>query len=444
MTLDQVPFNLIEILVSVTLISSGVIAIVFATLGWKALFWPLLAALVVRVVVALAHRFFFIIPEGKADAVRFERTAWEWAQSGCGNMGDHLNLGASYVHSWIVGNVYACTDRAPFVFQTINVILGVLTVLLIARIAERLWDRHSGSRAAWVAAFFPMLIVYSAVQLREVWFTTFMLLGALFLVNWVQRGSVFYLLVAGASFFITAIFHGGAVFGLLAIAFVLAVWAGRELIRGAHTGRVKTPILLGALIIGSVGGIGVLLVDGLRFSSIGDPSRMMEQLDGLDERTARLAQGGAAYPSYMIPSSGLETVLLTIPRMGYLLIGPPPWDVRSPSHLIGMLDGLFYLAVVVLLWRYRACWWYREDFRILIFVLIGMTLVYGWGASNFGTGIRHRAKLVGLLIALSAGLLGRARWRRLRLEALPKKLSRSNIRLSAQRKQAAQMRPGSS
>lgn len=420
MAIDQIPLSFIELLFTAVLMLGGIIAVVFSAHSSRALLWPLLVALAARMLAAVAHRILFIIPQGRADAVSMERRAWEWAQSGCGNMGEHLNLSGSYVHSWLVGNVYACTDRGPLVFQTINVLLGVLTVLFIARLAERLWDRQAGIRAAWVAALFPMLIIYSAVPLREVWFTALVMLGALWLVEWVQRGSTIKLGGVAAAFFGASIFHGGAFFALVVMAVIIMSWAMREILRGLNTGRARASLLVGALILGGAGGVGVVVMDELRFSSIGDVMRIMEQLDTLDERTASAARDGAAYPSYLIPSGGLDNLLLTLPRMMYLLVAPLPWDVRGPTHLVGWLDGLFYLAFIVLLWRFRARWWHRRDFRMIVFVLLALTLVYGWGTSNFGTGLRHRAKFVGLFIALGAGLLGCKVWREARLEFLDK------------------------
>lgn len=418
MSIDQIPLNLIEVMLSVLLLLTGCTALVLAARSSRALLWPLLVALGVRMAAAVAHRVMHVIPQGRADAVTMERRAWEWSQSGCGNMGEHLNLGASYVHSWLVGNVYACTVRAPLVFQTISVLLGVLTVFLIARLAERLWGQQAGLRAAWIAALFPMLIIYAAVPLREVWFTAFLMLGALWLVDWVQRGSTLILGGAAVAIFCASFFHGGAFFALIATAIIMLIWAFREILRGVQTGRARASLLVGAMMLGGAGGVGVVVMDELRFSSIGDVMLVMEQLDTLEERTISGSRDGAAYPSYLIPSGDLQAAILTLPRMVYLLVAPLPWDVRGPTHLIGMLDGLFYLTVIVLLWRFRAWWWHRRDFRMLVFVALALVLVYGWGTSNFGTGLRHRAKFVGLFIALGAGLLGRKSWQRQHLASL--------------------------
>ncbi|MCG5529233.1 MULTISPECIES: glycosyltransferase family 39 protein [Halorhodospira] len=417
MTYTDIPTNSVELLLTACLLAGIVLAVLYAGHSRRGYLLPLLAAFGVRVAAGIVHRFMVVLPQGGADAVRFERRAWEWAQSGCGNLGEHLNLGASYVHSWVIGNVYACTDRAPLVFQSVNIGLGLATVYLVGRIAEELWDRKAGVRAMWVAALFPILVINAAVPLREVWFTAFFLLGMLWLVRWVRSGRMIYLIGAVGVILAAGIIHGGAVFAIVAVALVLAGWALREVLRGTFHGRVRASVVGGGVVLVSAGLAGFLAFGDMRFSSIGEVGAVMERAETLDERAAA-ARGGSAYPGYLVPANDLHALVLTPIRMGYLLVGPPPWEVRAAFHLFGMLDGLLYLALMVLLLRYWRDWWSRPEYRLLLVVFLALAVVFAWGVNNFGTGVRHRAKFLGILLALGAGLLGRRRWRLERLEAL--------------------------
>jgi len=369
---------------------------------------PLLVALGSRVLVALYHRFIATVPLGGADAETFERRAWEWAQSGCGNLGEHLNLGGSYVHTWLIANVYACTDRLPLVFQLVNVGLGVATVYLVARIAEELWDREAAARAAWIAALYPLFIIYSAIPLREVWFTAFFLLSVLWVVRWIRTWRLLYLMGSVGVMLLAAVVHGSAIFALGAVGLVVMGWGGWELVRGACTGHVKAGIFVGALMLGGSAVVGIIAFGDARFSSIGKVGALTERADALDERAER-ARGGSAFPGYLVPSNDLEIFVLTPVRMANVLFGPPPWEVRIPRHALGALDGLFYLVVIILLMRYRALWWKKKEFRILLVLFLFVSVILAWGVNNYGTGMRHRAKFLGMLIAMAAGLLGQHR-----------------------------------
>lgn len=369
---------------------------------------PILVAFLVRTVASIINRFILVLPFGSVDSVRFEHRAWVWSQSGCGNLGEHLNLGLSYVHSWVIGNIYACTDRAPLVFQSISVVLGVLTVYLVGRIAEELWDRKAAVRAMWVAAFFPVLVMNAAVPLREAWFTTFFLFGVLFLVRWIKLRKLIYIVPTLIGILLAGVIHGSAIIALFVIVLVTFFWSIRQLMKALINGFVQ-PHKVGAALFFSVT-LTFLVLAGVQFSSVGSLATITDRLDRLYEQPA-LAVGGSAYPDYMIPRSAVDIVALTPIRMTFFLFGPPVWEVRSVQHLIVMVDGLLYLALTVLIIRYRHEWMSRSDYRILLLVLVALTALFAWGVSHYGAGLRHRGKLVCVLIAMGAGFLGSRRWR---------------------------------
>ncbi|SDB62212.1 hypothetical protein SAMN05660653_03265 [Desulfonatronum thiosulfatophilum] len=90
-----------------------------------------------------------------------------------------------------------------------------------------------------------------------------------------------------------------------------------------------------------------------------------------------------------------------LPRRDYLespsscwvyFFSPFPWDISDPRHLIGLADGLLYMALAALLWRNRKIIWADPVARTVL-VLLSLVLVYGVAVGNFGTGLRHRSKL---------------------------------------------------
>lgn len=415
MSFQSIPSSLAEWLLASTIL--GVIFVFCLLSCGRKLLFPMLVGLALRAMASLYHRFVAPLPQGAGDAVGFEQSAWAWAQSGCGNLGEHLNIGSSYVHSWLVGNIYACAGRSPLAFQMINVAMGMLTVYLIARIARELWDKEAMIRAAWVASLFPFFIIFSAITLREVWFTAFFLFAILCIVRWVKGWKVWNLVAAVAALLVAAIFHGSAIFALVGMLLIIALWGLRELLRATQTAYVKAGKVVGAFLLMVSAVVGFTLFGDMRFSSIGEVGQVLERAETLDE-SAAAARGGSAYPGYLVPSNDLHAIILTPVRMFYVLFGPPPWEIRSPIHIIGMFDGLLYFAMAFLLQRYWRDWWARPEHRLLLVVFIVVSVILAWGVNNFGTATRHRAKFAGMLIAMSAGLLGRQRWRDERLKSL--------------------------
>ncbi len=408
MSFDGIPITFDELLLSAVSLGLGGAVLVWSVRHGRHLVLPLAAALVIRALVAVAHRLWNVVPQGRSDAVRFERFAWEWSQSGCGRVWEHLHLSGSYVYSYILGELYACTARAPLMAQMLNVVLGVWIVYLIARTTQMVWGRDAAVRIAWVAAVFPALIIYSTVTLREVWVVVGFMSGVYFLVRWVECGRTSCFAMAIAGFLVASLFHGAMFFAVVAVMGVLMVQALGALLRLPRVGSAKRSVVGGALFSVVLGTFAYGGLDQLHLSSVGDLYRLGDDGLGTIEAVGGAGmRGGTAYPEYLMPRGEVDIIWQTVPRMAYLLIGPPPWEVTSPALLIGFLDSLFYILAIVLLWRYRHRWWHRPELRLLFVIGLSLTFVYGWGTSNFGTGLRHRAKFVGLLMIMVAGLLGR-------------------------------------
>ena len=406
-----VPFSFNEALIS-ALILGLALYFVFIQGGRfdKALVLPLLVGLVARIALSTANRFFRIAPDGGADALSFERTAWIWAQSGCGNMTQHFDPTASYVISWLYGQMYACVDRVPLAAHYINVFLGVVIIYYVAKLVDRLWDRRIAIRAAWIAALFPTLIIYSSVTLREPFFALGILLGVYWLVLWIQDKRLLFFVAAMIAFGVATIFHGGGVFAIVGVLAFLATRAFRWYLSPSRLVSGSS-LLAGGLAISALILAFVALPD-IRVNKLGDITEIgVDTVEEMLVDAGAQMRGRAFYPSYLVGGTGATLVWQTPLRMVYLQFGPFPGDIRSPNHIFGLIDALFYMAMAFLLWRYRATWWGRPEFTLILMILLSLLFVYGWGTSNFGTGFRHRAKFAALFIAMAAGVIGSKAWR---------------------------------
>ncbi len=117
--------------------------------------------------------------------------------------------------------------------------------------------------------------------------------------------------------------------------------------------------------------------------------------------------GGAAYPEWTIINSPTEILYKTPVRALYFLFSPFPWDIKKKVHLVGMIDGLFYMALVFLIFRNLKVIWKDPALRIILLILFCYFLIFGIGVSNFGTGLRHRSKFFIELVILAAPFIPR-------------------------------------
>lgn len=380
-------------------------------------FAPIATAYCVRALIALMHQYVYRLPQGRADAVRFERVAWDWAQQGgCGSFFEFFNPSNSYVYSAVISEFYACTARSPLGAQMINVFLGTIAVLLIAQITRRIWGEKAAIKAAWVAALFPALIIYSVVTLREMFILVPFLIGVLFAVRAVQRNSMVSFVLAGAGFITAAMFHGAMVIavGALILAPVFAYW--KQLLQLYKRGLLHRAVVLTIVLSATL--VGYLTVsDGVRLSSIGRLDTISDE--SLADASGNRARGGAGYLVGLPTTGPLDVVWQTPIRMVYFLYAPFPWNISAPNHLLGLIDAAGYMVLSWLLWRNRDRWWHRTELRAIFIIFMVMVLVFAWGTSNFGTGMRHRAKFFGILLVMAAPFIPKLRRISFRARAKP-------------------------
>jgi 4-amino-4-deoxy-L-arabinose transferase-like glycosyltransferase len=381
---------------------------------WSSAAKILWVAFALRAGAALFHFYVAPLPDSGADAIKFELTAWEWAQGGLGEALGHFTGPSSYFISWMIALFYASTDRSLLLAQSLSVFVGTGTVLLGWLLVRELWGERIAMKAGWVLVFFPTLVLYSAITLREAYIWFFLSLALLGVVRWARVGGLRPILLATFGFVGATFFHGAMVVGLLVFAGVVLWFSIKRVVLGLLRSKLRVFALV--LVVLALLPVAGFLGGVISVPKLGDISRIsdVEVLLGKMVRSSRSSGGaedGAAYPAWTVPNSPIELVYKAPIRATYFAFSPFPWDVRQSRHLIGVFDGLLYLALAFLMCRNRKAIWADPAARTVLFILLGYLLVFGLAIGNFGTGIRHRAKIVVMLIALAAPYLFRVRWR---------------------------------
>jgi len=364
-----------------------------------------------RVAAALLHSYVSPLPDGTADAVTFERYAWEWADGGLLSAPAAFPGLDAYFYSWLASIVYAATDRSLLLLQSINVFGGVLGVLATWMVARELWGERSAKKAAWVMALFPTVVQYGALPMREVWFVLFFLLGALGAVRWARRGGAAAMVVAVLGFLAAAFFHGGAVVALIAFFGIVGWSACRTWLKGVARGRLR--VVSSVALLAVLGLAAVYGGTGVSIHKLGTAKEMVSAQRWMHFFESRV-YGDARYPEWTQPSNAADFLWAVPVRSAYLLFAPFPWDIREPDHLVGLIDAVLYLALATVVWRGRSRIWADPGSRVLLLILLPSIAAFGVGTGNFGTGLRHRAKFAGALIVLAAPYLPRLVWSRRR------------------------------
>lgn len=380
---------MVELLLGLVPLLLGALIVLGLGIKCRSLLPVLLVAFLLRTGLALTHTYIFPLPDSQADAIMFERVGWEWAKDGWSSVIENFTTG-SFLYSWIIAVLYTLTDRSPLMIQGINVVIGMLNVYWIWLITHRVsyGNRRAATQAAWLAALWPTLNLYSALIMREAFITFFLLIGVYLTLLWWERGQLRHFLGAVVSFTISMVFHTGMLLLLVGLMGAVVFRSLNALFKNKGLSFVRNNIALGVLVV-----LGIFVIT----TSIG-----LEKLgllsEGLGKHQEIAARDRAAYLENVVVQTPADLLWVTPIRVVYFLFAPFPWMVRALVDVIGLIDALLYLwlaYLIMLRWKLI----FKNNKLLLITTLLGLIIAaFALGTSNYGTAIRHRAKVAPLII----------------------------------------------
>jgi 4-amino-4-deoxy-L-arabinose transferase-like glycosyltransferase len=347
----------------------------------------------------LFHYYLAPLPDGTSDAATFESLAWEWGQEGFQVALGHYTGIDAYFYSWLMAIVYSVTGRSLLLLQSLSMLAGVVGVFVTWRLAREVWDDQVAQRAAWVAAVFPMVVMYSALPMREAYALLFFAAGMLGVVRWGRVRRLGPAVGAFAGFGAATFFHGGLFIAVLAFMAVIGAREGKSFLAGLTRGQLRVMAAFG--IAGTISLIGVYVGSGVSVHKLGTAQALVSPVQWMHYFETRV-HGTASYPEWVQPQTAVDLIWAIPLRAVYLMFSPFPWDLRSPTHLVALVDGMMYAALVFLVWRCRRSIRGDSGLRAAVIVLVAVIFAFGVGTGNFGTALRHRAKLAAVLIAFAS------------------------------------------
>ncbi|QOR84159.1 hypothetical protein IMZ17_17085 [Geobacillus stearothermophilus] len=364
---------------------------------FKIIFMILLVAFFLRAGLAFTHAFIIPLPGSQADAVMFEHLGWEWANDSDRSIFSNFTTGA-FIYSWIISILYMFTDRSPLMIQGINVFLGTISVYLVWLITMKITNRNKkiSSFAALIVALWPTLNLYSALTMREEWICFFAILGIYYSVLWWEKNKIIYFLISISSFLGSLSFHSGMVIFLaIYCCLILFRWFS-SFLQNKGNSFVRQSLLLMVM-------IGIIVF--VSFTSFGLEKLgkiMNDGLEGLSDQQAIAARSRAAYLSNLTIQSPVDFLWMTPIRVLYFLFAPFPWMITNLEDVIGFLDSVMIMWLFYRIYKNKESIFKNKSALIIFLFLIGCIIMFAIGTSNYGTAIRHRAKLVPLMAILAS------------------------------------------
>lgn len=285
--------------------------------------------------------------------------------------------------------IYKLADCQRVVAQYFNIVLFMsLYVVLYQMLRRKLINYSSYYKMNILITFFPHLIIFSSILLREMWIIFFLFYSFYFFLLWSRKGKLTYIIKAVGSVLIASIMHSGVFF--LLIGYVIA-----SILYNPKTGKnIFTIKSLAATILFVVFFIGIMSFSDLFLSKF-------QGLDGQDSEEFMDSLGGAnggesAYLQGVEINTPAQALFYTPVKSVYFLFSPMIWNIRGSRDVVAfLLDALVYLFIIIRLCKFR-----KRLTRPYKFVLLGvfMTIIaFSWGTKNSGTAMRHRCKVVPLI-----------------------------------------------
>ncbi len=352
-----------------------------------------------RCVIALVNHYLlphgtFALDDGRYNQVGRQLVAyWQGEGSYPGYIAHTNQVGWFYVNAaiyWLWGFV-------PLVPAFLNCLIGPFTAVYVFYLCQEVFDRKTGVRAALLAMFFPSLMLWSSINLKDA-LTVFSIIMILWYALTLQRTPSLrrfamllgFLVLLGTLRSYLFVLAGVSIAGSFAI---------------ARIGMSIKGLILAAL----------MLISSLAlYQQYGFGSDVLEAdgLQTLSELRLELGEGGSAYGLEDGLNSPMKAIAYLPKGLAYFLLAPAPWQIFNLRQALTFPEMLIWYCLLPAVWRgMRYALRHHSQAAVTLLCFVGLiTVAYALVETNLGTAYRHRAQvLVVYLIFAGVGLAHRRR-----------------------------------
>lgn len=330
----------------------------------------------------------YVLPHSGSDTEGFFYFA--------GMVSNDLSLLSGYVYGKLytkfLGLLFYFVGPERLIAQYINVLLGLSTIMLVYNILLLLDIRTRIIKVSVIClSFFPHSVIFSAILLRENMVIFFMVLSFYCFTKWYKYKtnrkrdiglSILSLMIASA-------FHSG----------IAAVFAGYFFMILLYSHKKRKLVLKYSSLFVFIVGITTMFFLVTKLKAYVLPTFV--NVDSIEDiyRAVNYRHGEAAYLKWLEISSVFQGFLYAPLRIAYFLWSPLPMDWRgAPDIFAFLLDSIIYLGLALyIFFNMNKCG--RDPLlKATLISLITVLFVFAFGVSNAGTALRHRNKILPLLI----------------------------------------------
>lgn len=273
--------------------------------------------------------------------------------------------------------------------KLVNCGIGVAAGRYAYLLARELFAPAVARRTVTLYMFFPSLVLWSALNIRDIW-----VIFLIIYVSWkslaVVRGysHASLLGVIGAVYALT--FFRDYLFFVVALPPVVAFLIGRK-------GHVERNFVIAAI-------VGVVLLSFVQHGAVSDKATERMSLEAMSKVRQDMATGGSSFAEDVdISTPGRALAFLPVGVM-YFLFSPFPWQITSFLKAFSLPEMLMVYGLAPAMvrgLRHTIGHRFREALQVLLLTAL-LTVSYSLGEGNVGTLYRHRAQAIVFYLMFAA------------------------------------------
>lgn len=294
-------------------------------------------------------------------------------------------------YPYVLRGIFAVFGKNRFVAQYINIVFWIFTVILIIKICEQFHVPGPNRIAAYaLLSFLPNNIILSSILLRESMMIFFDLWGMYYLIHWMKKGRLYYLILAFLVPTPAIILHTASIGLWISNVLVAAVWNRRKQ-------RFVITLKAGMILVLFITFIGILYFTDLKRIFMGYvPDNF--SIYAIAHRGFDV--GESDYLQSMDYQHWYELLPFTLVRMFYFICSPVLTECRGLKDFLCVLGDV--LPTVFVLFHVGVNMGKKRLSRYVFVGVLSYVVIVGifaWGTANAGAALRHRGLLWGILIA---------------------------------------------
>ena len=336
----------------------------------------------------------FILPNSGGDAGMYYENSVRISENL--SLLSEPNRGGFY--SKIIGILFYIIGPQRLFAQYINAIFGLFVVITVYKILLLLQLAPKVQKTIiFIAAFFPNSLIMSAIFLREIIPTFFVALSIYYFLLWYKKQALSNIVFSLLMLLIAAVFHSGVIGIFIGYAFFFLFYKNDQNAFKFSSQTIITFIVIGGIAYFATSQLGDVLFVKFKGAE--------EMEDVYVQANKRL--GESAYLTGMSINNPVQFFMYGPIKAFYFLTAPLPMNWRGGMDIFSFFfDSLLYFITIWVIWQNWKYFKLQKPLIIgLIVTLIGVAFIFGIGVSNAGTAIRHRQKIIPLILVLLAVIL---------------------------------------